>query len=68
MNGDWKQLLGRFGMTREEKRMLALILFVALVGLVARYWHLKHRKPEPFIPPAPSETAAAPGQGRVEER
>jgi hypothetical protein len=48
-------LLGRrifemFAMTGEEKKMLAMILFVALVGLVARYFYLKNQKPEAYTP------------------
>jgi hypothetical protein len=64
---DWKEFLGRFGMTREEKRMLALVLLVALVGLFARYWHLSHRKPEPFVPPGAPEAGGNPPHAHVEE-
>ena len=30
--------------------MLALIVFVALVGLAARYFYLRGQKPEPYVP------------------
>lgn len=44
-------------MTREEKRMVALILFVALVGLAARHWHT--RQPDPLPSPDPDAATSA---------
>lgn len=56
----------QFGMTREEKRMLALIAFLLLVGLAGRYWHLRSRQPEPYAPPEPPGAAPA-ARSAVEE-
>ena len=54
MRGFWKSVGTRFAMTREEKLLVAGILAIALVGLVARHFHLRNQKPEPYIPPPPA--------------
>lgn len=40
-----------FALTPEEQRFLAAVLALALLGLGARYWHLKHERPDPYAPP-----------------
>ena len=40
-----------FTMTPDERLFVAGILAIALVGLSARYWHLKHQQAEPYEPP-----------------
>jgi hypothetical protein len=39
-----------FALTREERLFLGGILLIVLVGLTARYVHLKNQKPEPYEP------------------
>ena len=39
-------LRGRFALTGEEKTWLLLVLFIAWVGLLGRYVHLKNQSPE----------------------
>ncbi len=43
-------LRGRFTLTSEEKFWLLLILIICWTGLVSRYIHLRHQKPEIFSP------------------
>lgn len=68
MKRTWQLVRERFGMTREEKRMVALILFVALVGLAARHWNMRHAEQQPYPDPDAATTpathphAAAPSQ------
>lgn len=50
MKNPRNNLLAAFAMTREEKKMLALVAFVTLVGVAARYVYLRNRKPEPYMP------------------
>ena len=38
-------------MTPDERLVVAGILAIALVGLTARYWHLKHLTAERYEPP-----------------
>ena len=45
-----RQLSYLFTLTREEQIFLAGVLAIALVGMAARYWHLKQEKPEPYQP------------------
>ena len=35
-----------FVLTKEERIALATVLVIALIGLLARYQHLKNQKPE----------------------
>ena len=51
MKAPRRWLVSTFALTREEKLLLATVLGVALVGLVARYVHLRGLKPEPYTPP-----------------
>lgn len=44
-----------FALTPEERRFLAGILGLALLGLAARYVHLKREPPAPYTPPAATE-------------
>lgn len=44
---DW---LGLFAMTGAEKRFLALLLALAVLGLVGRYFYLHGRQPESHAP------------------
>ena len=39
-----------FDLAPDERKFVAGILAIALVGLVARYVHLKNQKPEPTAP------------------
>ena len=48
---DARWLRAWFSMTPDERLVIAGVLTIALVGLSARYWHLKHLKPEPYEPP-----------------
>ena len=43
-------IFSTFALTREEKLLLATVLGVALVGLIARYVHLRGIKPVPYVP------------------
>jgi len=45
-----RQLSYLFTLTREEQVFLAGVLAIAIVGIAARYWHLKQEKPEPYQP------------------
>ena len=45
-----RQLSYLFTLTREEQVFLAGVLAIALVGIAARYWHLRHEKPEAYQP------------------
>lgn len=48
---DARWLRAWFSMTADERLVVAGILAIALVGLSARYWHLKHQQAEPYEPP-----------------
>lgn len=39
-----------FGLTANERMYVAVVLLIALIGLVARYSHLKRERAEPFDP------------------
>ena len=39
-------------LTRDERRMLCLVLALALLGLGVRYWHRSYRAAHPQEPPA----------------
>ena len=44
MNTKFSQRLNRwFALTREERWLVLAIVAIALIGTVARAWHLKHR-------------------------
>ncbi|MFH0908756.1 MAG: hypothetical protein V1929_08340 [bacterium] len=45
-----RQLSYLFTLTREEQYFLAGVLAIAIVGIAARYWHLKHETPETYQP------------------
>ena len=45
-----RQLSYLFTLTHEERLFLAGVLAIAVVGIAARYWHLKQEKPEPYQP------------------
>lgn len=47
---DLNWLRSWFGLAPDERKFVAGILAIALVGLVARYVHLKNQKPEPIAP------------------
>ena len=49
-NIDWRWLKSWFDLAPSERKFIAGILAIALVGLVARYVHLKSQKPEPVVP------------------
>ncbi len=39
-----------FGLTASERLYIAVVLLIALIGLAARYAHLKKERSEPFDP------------------
>lgn len=39
-----------FWLTEQEKRYILIICAIFLLGLMARYWYLKHEKPKEYIP------------------
>lgn len=45
-----------FALTGEERLFLAGVLALALLGLTARYLHLRGQRAEPVAPPAAEET------------
>lgn len=47
---DLRWLRAWFDLTAGEKKFVAGILAIALIGLVARYFHLKNLRPEPYQP------------------
>jgi hypothetical protein len=57
MKPDWKKsdidlrwLKAWFDLAPDERKLVAGILAIALVGLVARHMHLKNQKPESIAP------------------
>ncbi len=51
MKDDLKSMVGRwFGLTCEERRLLATIIAIAAVGIIARYVHLSRQTPEVYAP------------------
>ncbi len=47
---DWAWLRSWFMLTADEKKVLAGIAAIVLVGLAARYLHLRNEQPEPYQP------------------
>jgi hypothetical protein len=39
-----------FWLSEQEKRYILVICAIFLLGLFARYWYLKHQKPEKYRP------------------
>lgn len=39
-----------FWLTEQEKRYILVICSIFLLGLIARYWYLKHEKLKEYIP------------------
>ncbi len=60
-NIDLSWLRSWFDLAPGERKFLAGILAIALVGLVARYVHLKNQKPGPVDPPGVGQAARAGG-------
>jgi hypothetical protein len=54
---DWEWLRAWFDLAPGERRFLAGVLAIALVGLAARYLHLKHESPQPYAPPGLEQAA-----------
>ena len=50
LNLDWAWLRSWFMLTADEKKVLAGIVAIVLVGLAARYLHLRNEQPEPYQP------------------
>lgn len=48
---DWSWLRAWFDLTGDERLFVGGIIAIALVGLFARYLHLKNEKPAPYQPP-----------------
>lgn len=47
-----------FSITPQEQRLLLGILAITLIGLTARYWHLRNRNPTSVPTPEAAETLA----------
>lgn len=58
---DWGWLRSWFMLTADEKKVLAGIATVVLVGLIARYLHLRGERPEPYQPAGLEQDAARGG-------
>jgi hypothetical protein len=56
---DLSWLRSSFDLAPDERKFVAGILAIALVGLVARYVHLKNQKPEPVAPEGVEQAAQA---------
>ncbi len=55
MMADGKTVLASWlGLTYQERVMIAMVLGIALVGLAARYLHLKGERPVPYDPGSPA--------------
>jgi hypothetical protein len=52
-----KRLERWFALTREERLLVLSIIAIALIGTVARAWHLKHRTAQPYHPPGLEQEA-----------
>jgi hypothetical protein len=57
---DWSWLRSWFDLTGQERWFVGGILAIALVGLFARYLHLRSEKPAPYRP-AVAEASAYKG-------
>ncbi|MBN1674817.1 MAG: hypothetical protein JXR37_27475 [Kiritimatiellae bacterium] len=56
-----------FYLTERERWALFVVLALALLGVVARYWHLRRSESEPYQPaglPAESDSLRADADGR----
>jgi len=49
-------LQASFWLTGQEKRYILVICALALLGIAARYFHLKNEKPEVYAPAGIEET------------
>ena len=58
---DLSWLRSWFDLAPDERKFVAGILAIALVGLVARYVHLKNQKPEPVVPEGVEQAGRAGG-------
>jgi hypothetical protein len=58
---DLSWLRSWFDLAPDERKFVAGILAIALVGLVARYVHLKNQKPEPAVPEGMAQAGRAGG-------
>ena len=58
---DLSWLRSWFDLAPDERKFVAGILAIALVGLVARYVHLKHQTPEPVAPEGVEQAGRAGG-------
>ena len=45
-----------FWLSEQEKRYILVICALFLLGLFARYYYLKHEKPEAYTPPVLEQT------------
>lgn len=61
---DW---LGLFAMTAEEKRLVALLLALALLGIAGRYVYLHGRTVRPYEPADVPATVSQPARAPVAE-
>ena len=67
MKDPQNSFVAAFAMTREEKKMLALVVFVAATGLAARYFYLRGRRPVAFHPANVPASSAPANRAQVEE-
>lgn len=52
-----RSMAGWFAMTSQERLFVLVVVTIALIGLAARYYHLKHQKSAPY--PATKRMEAA---------
>ena len=57
----FSELRAWFDLAPDERKFVAGILAIALVGLVARYIHLKNQKPEAIVPEGVEQAGSAEG-------
>jgi hypothetical protein len=57
---DLQGLKAWFDLAPGERKALAGILAIALVGLMARYLHLRHESPEPYQPAGVEQAEGGP--------
>jgi len=58
---DLSWLRAWFDLAPDERKFVAGILAIALIGLLARYVHLKNQKPEPIVPEGVEQTGRTEG-------
>ena len=49
-------LQASFWLSEQEKRYILVICAIFLLGMIARYYYLKHEKPAAYTPPGIEQT------------